>query len=205
MKKPCHYPACTLEKVLAWKLSVSALPEVSFTHDQTETGSTGKFSQSQSPSRRGWPCLPRFFPLTEHTPDIWGASAPLNLPCHPKPLSPFVNANTFGGLVQWFSNHCFRITSKALPPPSDSGGLSLDMMMMLWTTLWESLDQWNLPCFCPEKKRNIISFHLFWLLDFAIQSTWLFESAQSFGPLLTFYTRTFLASASVLKGSPISL
>lgn len=31
----------TLEKVLAWKLSVSALPEVNFTHAQTETGSTG--------------------------------------------------------------------------------------------------------------------------------------------------------------------
>lgn len=105
---------------------------------------------------------------------------PPHLPCHPKPLNPFVNANTFGGLVQWFSNHRFRITLKALQPPCDSEFKSgLDDDAVDYTLGVPGLVGSSL--LLPGKERNIVSFYFCWLLDFAIWSTWLSESAQSFG------------------------
>ena len=134
-------------------------------------------------------------PLTEHTPDIWGASASLNLPCHPKPLSSFINANTF--VVQCSGSQTIASGSPGGSTTPDSAGLGLGpricicnmMVMLLWTTLWGPQDQWNLPCFCLEKERNVVHLHLPWLLDFAIWSTWPLESAQS---LFFFFFNIFI-------------
>lgn len=62
---------------------------------------------------------------TEHTPDIWGASGPLSLPCHLQPLNSFVNANTFWGLGQWFSNLLQDYLEGLTPAVFGSVGLGL--------------------------------------------------------------------------------
>lgn len=84
--------------------------------DRTDAG-------SWPPSGWGWTCLLGFLPLRypRHLGSQWASLPSLLLPS----LSVlFINANAFCGLVQWFSNHCFRIGWRALTPQvSDLAGL----------------------------------------------------------------------------------